>query len=71
MLINKLKLDLDGSESNAISHTYHVARQFEVRVHSHSERVLGSSLGRFMGVGVNLTHEKTRYLGMMSKGQIS
>ena len=28
-----------------------------VRVHAHSERVLGSSLGQVMGAGVNDTRE--------------
>ena len=32
-----------------------------VRVHAHSERVLGSSLGRVMGAGVNDTREENAY----------
>ena len=45
ILTNKLKSDLEGSESNPISHAYCVSQ--------HSERVLGSSPGRVMGREVN------------------
>ena len=63
ILINKLKSDPGRLSIKPLCHLPTVwPDRSVVRVHTHSERVLGSSLGRVMGTrGVNSTREEKTY----------